>query len=62
MILKLIAMYGTKRRSLTKKTTSRVQASGMKVLRATRGVTGLDRLRIEQVRTDFSVKLILRDI
>ena len=34
----------------------------MKVLRTIRGVTGLERLRNEQIRSDLSVKSILRDI
>ena len=61
-ILKPILTYGAECWSLTKKTSSRLQAAEMKVLRTIRGVTRMDRLRNEQIRSDLSVKPLLRDI
>ena len=61
-ILKPILTYGAECWSLTKKTSSRLQAAEMKVLRTIRGVTRMDRLRNEQIRLDLSVKPLLREI
>ena len=61
-ILKPILTYGTECWSLTMKTSSRLQAAEMKVLRTIRGVTRMDRLRNEQIRSDLSVKPLLIEI
>ena len=61
-ILKPVLVYGAECWSLTRRTASRVQVAEMKVLRTLRGVTRLDRLRKEQVRTELSIKSILTDI
>ena len=61
-ILKPILIYGAECWALTTKTSSRLQAAEMKVLRSIRGVTRMDRLKIDQIRIDLSVKPLLREI
>ena len=61
-VLKPILTYGAECWSLTTRTSSRLQAAEMKVLRTIRGVTRLDRLRNEQIRSDLSVKPLLSEI
>ena len=61
-ILKPILTYGAECWSLTTKTSSRLQAAEMKVLRTIRGVTRRDRLKNERIRADLSVKPLLREI
>ena len=61
-ILRPILTYGTECWSLTMKTSSRLQAAEMKVLRTIRGVTRMDRLRNEQIRSDLLVKPLLIEI
>ena len=61
-ILKPILVYGAECWSLTSKTSSRLQAAEMKVLRTIRGVTRMDRLRNDQIRSDLSVKPLLKEI
>ena len=61
-ILKPILIYGGECWSLTAKTSSRLQAAEMKILRTIRGVTRMDRLRNDQIRSDLSVKPLLKEI
>ena len=61
-ILKPILTYGSECWSLTAKTSSKIQAAEMKVLRTIRGVTRMDRLRNDQIRSDLSVKPLLKEI
>ena len=58
-ILRPILTYGCEAWTLTTKTTSRVQAAEMRVLRMIRGVTRRDRMRNANIRDELGVESII---
>ena len=61
-ILKPVLICGAECWYLTAKTSSSLQADELKVLRTIRGVTRIDRLRNNRIRSDLSVKPLLKEI
>ena len=55
-------MYGHEAWALTSKTTSKLQAAEMRVLRRIKGVTRLDRLRNEDIRKELGIDSILDQV
>ena len=59
-ILRPVLTYGHESWTLTTKTRSQIQAAEMRVLRLIKGVTRLDRLRNEDIRSEMEVEDILK--